>query len=235
MKETKKISLGVVVAIEIDAVLKRYGKPTKTSSSGGYTVRIYDRGGFDLIVVESGAGEIAAATATQMLIDRYKVDLIVNFGVVGALVNADELGCGGLCVVEKVIHYDFHTEGWLNLPVGQYPGYASPFIETDQELCKQTLELIPDARAVVCASADKFVDRAEDKQTLRENTDAQICEMESAGIVLTCRRCGVPCLLIKAVADTLMGGGKEFFRELERVSLLCFDALDKVVEKLAKK
>ena len=235
MKEKNKTRVGVVVAIEINAVLNGYGEPAKITSSGGYTVRTYDRGGFELVVVESGAGEISAATATQMLIDRYDVDLIVNFGVVGALVSTDELGSGGICVVEKVIHYDFCTDGWLNLPAGQYPGYSSPFIETDADLMKQALELLPDSCAVACASADKFVDSAEDKQSLREKTGARICEMEAAGIVLTCRRCGVPCLLIKAVADTLTGGGKEFFSELERASILCFDAVDKVVEKLAKK
>lgn len=169
-----------------------------------------------------------------MLIDRFGVDLIVNLGVVGALVNAEELGCGGLCVVEKVIYYDFCTDGWLNLPVGQYPGYDSPFIATDEKLKIRALGLIPDARAVVCASADKFVDKAEDKRALRELTGAEICEMEAAGIALTCRRCGVPCLLIKAVADTLTGGGKEFFHELARVSALCFDAVDKVVAELAE-
>lgn len=49
-KENKRIRVGVVVAIEIDAVLNGYGAPAATDESGGYTVRTYDKGDFYLIV-----------------------------------------------------------------------------------------------------------------------------------------------------------------------------------------
>ncbi|MDO4815089.1 MAG: 5'-methylthioadenosine/S-adenosylhomocysteine nucleosidase [Bacillota bacterium] len=225
-----KAKIGIVVAVEIGAVLSRYGEPCETQKLQGYTVRTYRGDSFDMFVVDSGAGEISAAMSTQLLIDRFGVDMILNFGAVGAL--TEEMKTSELCVVKSVIHYDFDTTGWLNLKRGQYPGNSSPYLEATPELVRRVLELKPDIIPTVCASADKFIDKAEDKIALREAYGADICEMEAAGILLTCLRNDIPCLLIKAVSDSLIGGGAEFLQELERVSLVCFDVVDKLLQEI---
>lgn len=226
----KKTKIGVVVAVEIGAVLSKYGEPSDTAVYQGFTVREYRSDSFNMYVVDSGAGEISAAMSTQLLIDRFGVDMILNFGAVGAL--SEEMKTSELCVVKSVIHYDFDTTGWLNLERGQYPGKSSAYLETSPELVKKVLEIKPELIPAVCASADKFVDSPADKTLLRENYGADICEMESAGVVLTCQRNDIPCLLIKAISDSLIGGGKEFMQELERVSVTCFDVVDKLLREL---
>lgn len=225
-----KKKIGLVVAIEMDAVLSEYGTPEETQQVPGYKVSMYENDDFILYAVDSGAGEISASAATQFLITRYGVDLIVNFGVVGAL--TEEMQAADLCVVERIIHYDFETTGWINLKTGQYPGYDSPYIMTTPDLVRHAREIAPSLMPVTCASADKYVETAEVKTKLRTMYDADICEMESAGIVLTCNRNQVPCLLIKAIADSLTGGGKEFFTELERASKACFQVVDQVIRGL---
>lgn len=67
----------------------------------------YDNEDYIMYVVDSGAGEISAARATQFLITKYGVDMILNFGVVGAL--TDEMKTADMCVIESVIHYDYDT------------------------------------------------------------------------------------------------------------------------------
>lgn len=225
-----KKKIGVVVAIEIDAVLSKYGQAKQTIEKTGFTVRVYENEKCDMYVLLSGAGEIAAAAGTQCLISEFGVDMILNFGAVGAL--TEEIKTAELCVVEKVIHYDFDTTNWLDLPRGQYPDRPSPYVPTDAELLNKAIEVCPSLMKVTCASADKFVDAAEDKSRLHELYGGDICEMEAAGVVLTCTRNKVPCLLIKAVSDSLVGGGKEFLTELNRVSIICFDVVDKIVQSL---
>lgn len=225
-----KKKIGVVVAVEVDAVLSKYGEPKETLKTRGYTVHTYENEAFVMYVLDSGAGEIAAAAGTQFLISEFGVDMILNFGAVGALTA--EMATAELCVVEKVIHYDFDTTNWLNLPRGQYPDQPSAYVPTDGELLNRALEIYPALEKVVCASADKFVDAAEVKKELHETYGADICEMEAAGIVLTCLRNNVPCLLIKAVSDSLTGGAKEFMTELRRVSEICFDVVDRIVRSL---
>ena len=222
-----KKRIGVVVAVELDAVLAKYGEPKETIKKRGSTVHTYENEDFVMYVLDSGAGEIAAAAGTQLLISEFDVDMILNFGVVGAL--TEEMATAELCVVEKVIHYDLDTTNWLNLPRGQYPDQPSAYVPADAALLGKALEINPSLKKVVCASADKFVDRAFDKLTLRQNYKADICEMELAGVLYTCRRNGVPCLSIKAISDSLVGGGREFMAELRRVSLICFDVVDRLL------
>lgn len=225
-----KKKIGVVVAVEVDAVLSKYGEPKETVKKRGYTVHTYENADFVMYVLDSGAGEIAAAAGTQYLISEFDADMIINFGVVGAL--TEEMATAELCVVEKVIHYDLDTTNWLNLPRGQYPDQPSAYVPADAELLARALEINPSLKKVVCASADKFVDAAEAKKELHSKYGADICEMEAAGIVLTCTRNNVPCLLIKAVSDSLTGGGAEFMTELKRVSAICFDVADKIIRSL---
>lgn len=226
----KKTKIGIVVAVEIGAVLSKYGEPSESVNLRGYKVHTYRGSSFDMFVVDSGAGEISAAAGTQLLIDRFDVDMIINFGAVGALSEA--MKTAELCVVDSVIHYDFDTTGWLNLARGQYPGRNSAYLKATPELVNKVLQLRPGMMKAVCASADKFIDRAEDKAALREAYGADICEMEAAGILLTCLRNEVPCLMIKAISDTLLGGGREFMNELARVSEKCFEVVDQLVREM---
>lgn len=226
---TKK-RIGIVVAIELDAVLARYGGVCKITRSHGHTVREYENDDRVIFVTDSGAGEISASSAVQFLVSECGVDMIVNFGVVGGL--TEEMRTASLCVVEKVIHYDYDTTGWLDLGRGRYPDHDSAYVGTSSLLLEKALAIRPDLKKVCCASADKFVNDESAKSELHEKYGADICEMEAAGIVLTCEKCGVPCLLIKSVSDSLTGGGKEFMSELGRVSALCFDVVDGIIDRM---
>ena len=56
--------------------------------------------------------------------------------------------------------------------------------------------------------------------------------MESAGILLSCRRAEVPCLLIKAVSDGLTEGGEAFYSALEHCADLCLSVTDRIIREL---
>ena len=83
-----------------------------------------------------------------------------------------------------------------------------------------------------CASGDRFVGKAEDKAALHEQFDADICEMEAAGIIKTANRNHVPCLSIKMVSDSLHGGAEEFEAALDETSDKCLAVLDEIMKVL---
>ena len=58
---------------------------------------------------------------------------------------------------------------------------------------------------VVCASGDKFIADSEQKIKVHEMFDADICEMEAAGIVLTSNRNQVPCMFLRISGDNGYG------------------------------
>ena len=222
--------IGMLVAVEMDAVLRRYGTAERREKRSGFEIHVYDMGAYELYAIRSGAGEISAAAATQMLIDRFEVELVVNFGVVGGL--PEEMALAHTVVVESVVHYDFDTSAWDGCEVGRYAAYPTPRVPTTPEPVARALALYPELKKVVCASADKFVAGGEAKRTLHERFGADICEMEAAAVVLTCSRAGVPCLVIKTVSDGITGGAEEFSKELTRSAEICLSITDEIIRAL---
>ena len=144
-KEIEMKKIGMLVAVEMDAVLRRYGTAKRVEKRHGFEMHQYDMGEYELYVLRSGAGEIAAAAAAELLIDRYEVEMIVNFGVVGGLTA--EMAQTKTCVVEKVVHYDFDTVEYDHCLPGQYMGYPDEFLRPAPELIDKATAPLPGAQA----------------------------------------------------------------------------------------
>ena len=152
-------------------------------------------------------GEIPASAACQMLITKYGVDCIINFGVVGALTPKSSVQ--SFVYVKDVIHYDMDISASDNIPIGRYRCFDDVPVKCDETLLNKAVKFnnLPTVR---CASADKFVESVEDKTALSEKFGAEICDMESAGILFACRFNNIPCLLVKCISDSLTGGFDEY-------------------------
>lgn len=222
--------IGMIVAVEIQAVLEKYGQGLEEQFVDGFTVNVLHKDKATLYIVKTGAGEIAAAAGTQLLISKFGVDCVINFGVVGGL--TPEMALAKTAVVEKVVHYDFDTSEIDHVEVGRYMDYPSVHIPCDEGLLKKALELQPELKPVVCASGDKFIGDPAKKAALHEQFGADICEMEAAGILLTCKRSSIPCLMIKTVSDSISGGAEEFASEVNRSAGICLAIADQIMEQM---
>ena len=218
---------GMIVAVEMAALQRRYGEPTETIHDGVYTVMVYPVGEYELYVLSSGVGEIAAAAGTQYLITKYNVELILNFGVVGAL--TEEMSEKKICIVKEVCHYPFDCTEIDDTEMGRYMEFPDRYIQTTPELVARAQEVYPDLTAVRCASGDRFVGNEKDKRYLHDEFGADICEMEAAGIILTCVRNQIPVMSIKMVSDSVHGGAEEFRETLDEASDACVHVLDQIL------
>lgn len=223
--------IGLIVAVELDSVLKRYGAPVKQQKMDGFNVLTYQIADNSLLyVVECGVGEIASAGATQFCISKLKCKMIVNFGIVGGL--TEEMSVTKTCIVEKVVHYDFDTSdidtGYV---VGQYSAYPDEFIPVSKGLFDSAIRLAPELQRVVLASGDKFVGKTEKKQALHKQFGADICDMEGAGVALICNRNKIPFLMIKCVSDGMFDAS-EFNKYFHKSAQLCFEITDKIIKNL---
>lgn len=219
--------IGMIVAVEIKSVLKRYGELLEEIKCTGFTVYKYQMESSELYVLSCGAGQIAAASGTQFLIDRFQVNMIVNFGVVGGL--TPEMTVVKTCIVKSVIHYDFDTSAVDDCEVGRYLSYPEVELPLNSELMEAALNIHPELEIVVCASGDKFIASKEQKQALHDKFHADIVEMEAAGIVLTCDRNKIPCMLIKTVSDSISGGPEEFRNTILRASDTCLNIIHEII------
>ena len=224
------MKIGMLVAVEMDAVLKEFGEGLEPVEIPGYEVYRYRMGNAEIYALSSGAGEIGAAAGTQLLITAFGAELIVNFGVVGGL--TPEMGLLRTCVVEKVVHYHYDTSAVDHCEVGRYLDYPDVYLPATPELIRLALEEEPSLKKVICASGDKFIGAAEEKERLHREFGADICEMEAAAVVLTCNRNKIPCLLVKAVSDSIHGGAEEFERAIFEASETCLQIVRRIVEKM---
>lgn len=223
--------IGMLVAVEINAVLEDFGSLIEKVNKNGFDIYHYQISDSDVYIIHSGAGQLAAAAATQLLISVYEVEMVLNFGVVGGL--TPEMALAKSCVVERVVHYEYDTTAIDNCKVGQYIGvFEDEFIPCTPWLVDKACKAYPELKRVTCASGDKFVDGKEKKEQLHQQFDSDICEMEAAAIALTCHRSQVPFLLIKTVSDAITGGAEDFVANVNATAKICLDVMKQVIGEL---
>ena len=221
---------GLIVAVETLALEKFYGEADEIINCHNREVSVYKKDNYEIYVVKTGAGEIGAASATQLLVSEFDVEAILNFGVVGAL--TDYISEKKLCLVKDVVHYDYDISEVDGYEVGRYSKFDSIYIPATESLYKRALEINPDIELVTIASGDKFVGNEKEKRSLNERFNADICDMESAGILITALENDVPVLMLKMVSDSVKGGLDEYSKELLSASYYCIEVFSEIIESL---
>ena len=222
------MKIGIVVAMqkELDPFLQN--KHVVVEKVHNFDVYKFDMAGKQIFaVLPMSVGEICAASATQMLITKYNVDTIINFGVVGAL--TEEISLCSMMLVDSVVHHQFDTTA-IGEELARYNCFDSREIYTDRALLALAQQVDSTLPLVRCASGDKFVDKMEEKQFLHNTFGAHICEMEAAGITICCKLNDVPCLLVKVVSDSLTGGAGEFMENVHKASQRFATFVDKLLK-----
>ncbi len=224
------MKIGMLIAVEIKAFINEYNEKYTKESVYGFDVYRVKEEDFEIIAIHSEAGQTYAAAATMLLVNEYKVDIIVNYGVVGAL--KDDIKTLHSCLVEKVVHYDFDTSEIDNVEVGRHIEYDSIYMKNDRKLIDAALKVKPDLQLLTLASGDKFIGNPSVKAELGKKFSADICDMEGAGIILIANRAKVPCIMIKTVSDSLEGEGTEFLNVFKESSNLCMKITKEIVHSL---
>lgn len=133
--------IGMLVAVEIQSVMRKYADKLKRGDVRGFKVYSVTFDDEILYITQSGVGEIRAAACTQLLISLFDIDLIVNYGVVGAL--TEELKVTNICLVEKVIHYDMDTSAADHCEVGRYVEYQDIYLPTKKKYVQLVKKSLP--------------------------------------------------------------------------------------------
>lgn len=225
-----KIGLLIAVTRELEAFLQS-GEELTEEIVAGRTIYKARMEGHEIYAVCSGCGEIDASAGTMLLIVKYGCELILNFGVTGALL--EDLKVEDLFVAEKAWHYDFDITAFGGTTkVGQYSEYPDEFIPLDAGLVNLVTEKMPGIRKIAVASADIFVEDRNEKLRLRES-GCGLCEMELAAIARVCERSGVKCLSIKCISDAFDGTGADFEKNVRNSAAKAFAAIRLVLKELA--
>ena len=183
----------------------------------------------EVYAVKSGCGEIDAACATQYLITKYNVEIILNYGVTGALIA--DIGVSDLFIVKGAINHDFDTSCFENVLPHQYGDLDTVEIPLDKNLIELAKKIKPDLKECLVASGERFVEDRQDKNNLAK-LGCDICDMEIAAISRTCFLNKVKCLSIKCISDTLDGDGSMFEENVRKSSDKAFKLLSEILMKI---
>ena len=224
------MKIGIVIAIE---------RELKSFLESNYEIEIINDNSFlcyktyinnnEIYAIKSGWGLIDAAVATQYLITRYNVEIILNFGVTGALDRT--LKVSDLFYVSKCINCDFDTSSIDDVKKHQYGDMKDEFIYLDRTLIDLARSIEPDLKEAIDASGDKFIDVYEDK-IYRYQLGCNICDMEIAAIARTCILNNVKCLSIKCISDEFDGDGSDFDKNVHESANKAFNLIDKLLHRI---
>ena len=224
---TMRIGIMVATKPELEPFIRKFGSPAvRFCRKNSFDVMKWSYGPrHSVFLILSGVGEIASAMSAQYLIDCFHVDGIINYGVAGGL--HQDTDAGKLGIIEKVIHTDFDITLSGKHVIGEYPNGVGPLIAPKENFVPD--QFINHLPRFICASADKFIGAGEPKQRLRREFNADICEMEAAGVLFTCNRNNTPVTLIKAVSDGMDEDSDAFDCNVYRASLSCVKVIESFV------
>lgn len=160
--------------------------------------------GKDVVIVRSGIGKVNAAICSQILVDRYHVDGIINTGIAGSLRN--QINIGDIVLSKDTVQHDMDATGF-GYQVGQIPQMEVSVFEGDPrmiQVAKQCCsQVIPEIGVHVgrVVSGDQFISDKEKKNWLLNTFEGFCTEMEGAAIAQTAYLNQIPFVVIRAISD----------------------------------
>lgn len=191
--------------------------------------------GNSIVLVISGIGKVNAAVCTQVLIDHFGVDYIINTGCAGAI--HPELGIGDILISTDAVQHDMDVSA-LGDPIGTIPRLAESYFRADEMLVKLAQEAAAETAEnyhVILgrvASGDKFIGTKEGKEHIKKYVQGDCAEMEGAAIAHTCWLNRIPFVIIRAISDS---ADEQANMSYEQFVLLAAKRSSELVEKMLEK
>lgn len=188
----------------------------------------------EVVLVEAGIGKVNAARTTQILIDNFNIDAIINVGSAGS--SNDELDIGDIVIGNRIVQHDFditafgHPKGYIS-NVGQYVESDSALIEKMEQTILRLQDNEFKIKIGIIASGDIFCTELRMKEKIRSKFNADAIEMEGAAIAQVCRLDNVPFLIIRSISDKPNGNNHITFEQfLEKASKRCAKIIKEFLE-----
>ena len=197
--------IGIIGAMEDEvAQLKKNMEIEETTEVASLSFCRGKLSGREVVVVRSGIGKVNAAICTQILVDQFHVDVIINTGIAGSL--DAEIDIGDIVISTDAVEHDMDASIFGD-PIGQIPQMDTFSFPADESLVKLAKEVNekanPDVHTWIgrVVSGDQFVSSGEKKEQLIRVFDAKCTEMEGAAIAHAAYLKKISCVIIRAISD----------------------------------
>lgn len=194
----------IIGALEVEVSdIKKELKDRFTSTNAGFVFHHGDLGEHHITVIKSGVGKVAAALVTQMAIDLFQPDFIINTGCAGAMDK--NLKIGDIVIGEHLTEWDLDTTG-----IGDPKSYIQELDICKFESCHKSIKPFVDALSKeftvykgLIATGDQFVCRDDQKNYILKYFPETMCvEMEGGSVAHVCTQNNIPFCVIRTISDT---------------------------------
>lgn len=211
--------LGIIGAMEVEVEkLREMMENPQLQTAAGMNFYQGTIKGKEVVVVRSGVGKVNAGLCSQILVERYHVDGIVNTGIAGSLKN--EVNVGDIVLSTVAVQHDVDATGF-GYPLGEIPQLGVKEFPADERL-RQLAERCchranPDIQTFSgrIASGDQFISSREKKNWIRDTFDAYCTEMEGAAVAQAAYLNQVPYLIVRAISDKADDSAQVDYNEFE--------------------
>jgi adenosylhomocysteine nucleosidase len=157
----------------------------------------------DIVLVRSGIGKVNAAICSQILIDDFSVDIIINVGVAGGI--KEEISLGDVVIAKDLIQHDVDGSS-CNYKLGQVPQLSTYSFSCSDNLVEKAITSadrnwnfrVHKGRII---TGDQIISSSSRIDFFRREFDPHAVEMESAAIGHACYLNNIPFLIIRAISD----------------------------------
>ena len=178
--------------------------------------------GMPVTIVRSGIGKVNAAICTQILVDDFNVDAVINTGIAGSL--HDKIEIADVVLSEDVLHHDMDATGF-GYPKGQIPQMKEFSFQADECLRKIAHDVCEEVNPEIrvfegrIASGDQFVCDQGVKDNIVKEFSAYAVEMEGAAIGQAAALNGIPFLIIRAISDKADNSANMDYPAFEKLAI----------------
>lgn len=161
--------------------------------------------GKEVVMTECGIGKVNAAMSTQVMIDKYNVDVVINSGIAGSV--SRDLKIGDIVISKDCVQHDFDGTQ-MGDPKGliQYNDEKRIEIPADKSTAQKLIEAckgIENTNVMLgtIATGDIFVADKALRQSIADEFSALACEMEGGAVAQVCYRNEVKFAILRCISD----------------------------------
>lgn len=178
--------------------------------------------GKPVVVVRSGIGKVNAALCTQILVDEYRVEGVINTGIAGSL--RAEIDIGDIVLSTDVLQHDVDAAVFGYQP-GQIPQMDVRSFPGDESMRRLAAACCRNANPDIkvyegrVVSGDQFVSNDEKKEWLCREFSGFCTEMEGAAVGQAAYLNRIPFLVVRAISDKADNSASMDYSEFEEKAI----------------
>ena len=227
--------IGIVVAMdeEMQEILKLM-ESTETKQVYDLKFIIGKIKNKNCVIVKSGVGKVNAARTTQILIDNFELEFVINTGVAGAINHL--LNIGDVVIAKHVVQHDFditafgHSKGYIT-GVGEKIICNRELVEEFEKMLKNIEERIYNIKIGIVASGDIFCTQIDMKNKINAKFNADVVDMECASVGQVCYLDNIPFISVRCISDIPNGNNQNTYDEnLKLASKRCANIISEFLK-----